>query len=351
MFDSPGIGRLGIPGFVMSDGPHGVRMSNNATAFPISVALTATWDPAYMEIVGAAYGSEFKANGKNMALGPAVDIGRDPRNGRASETIGEEPYLGGKIFAAFTRGVQSTKLIATVKHFLAQNHDGVRDQTNPIMDERTMREFYGLPFRMVVQEGEVYSVMSAYNLVNGKHCSQNADALIQMLKNEWGYQYFIVSDWWGTYDLPENLMNSGLDMEMPDNAKFNGLKDAVYDKKITMNTLDMAVRRTLRSRLKSGVMDNNPTETAKSSTIENQIIGLEAGKKSIVLLKNSDNILPLKKTGIIALIGPNANILPITSFGSSEIQHPAYTVSTRQGITNVAPSVNVLYEKGCDINS
>lgn len=166
MFDAPGVSRLGIPGFSMSDGPHGVRSASSSTAFPISIALTATWDPEYMEIVGAAYGSEFKGAGKNMALGPAVDVGRDPRNGRASETLGEEPYLGGKIFAAFTRGIQSTHLIGTVKHFLAQNHDGDRDRTSPTMDERTMREFYGLPFRMVVQEGEVYSVMSSYNLVN-----------------------------------------------------------------------------------------------------------------------------------------------------------------------------------------
>ena len=323
------------------------------TAFPTTIALTSTWDPEYMETVGAAYGREFRGAGKSMALGPAADVGHDPRNGRASETIGEEPYLGGKIFAAFARGVQSTHLIATLKHFMAQNHDGDRDHTNPTMDTRTMREFYGLGFKMVVQEGDVYSVMSSYNLVNGVHCSQNPDSLNKMLKEEWGYKYFVVSDWWGTYDDVDKLINNGLDMEMPDGAKFNGLKDAVNNGKISTDTLNMAVRRTMRSRIKSGMMDpsipkGNPADI---NSPENRKINLEAGKKAIVLLKNLDNVLPLKKSGTIALIGPNADVLPIASFGSSEITNPAYKISTRQGISNVAPSLTVKYAKGCDINS
>ena len=353
MFDSPGIDRLGIPGLAMSDGPHGVRFGSLTTAFPVTIALTSTWDPKYMETVGSAYGREFRGAGRSMALGPAADVGHDPRNGRASETIGEEPYLGGKVFAAFARGVQSTHLIATVKHFMAQNHDGDRDHTNPTMDARTMREFYGLGFRMVVQEGDAYSVMSSYNLVNGVHCSQSGDVLNQMLKKEWGYKYFVVSDWWGTYDDVDKLVNNGLDMEMPDGARFNGLKDAVNSGKISTDTLNMAVRRTMRSRIKSGMMDasipkGNPADI---NSAENRKINLEAGKKAIVLLKNSDNILPLKKTGTIALIGPNADVLPIASFGSSEITNPAYKISTRQGISNVAPILTVKYEKGCDINS
>ena len=353
MFDTPGIDRLGIPGLAMSDGPHGVRFGNKTTAFPTTIALTSTWDPEYMEQVGAAYGREFRGAGKSMALGPAVDVGHDPRNGRASETIGEEPYLGGKVFAAFTRGVQSTHLIATVKHFMAQNHDGDRDSTSPAMDERTMREFYGSAFRMVVQEADVYSVMSSYNLVNGIHTSQNGDILNQMLKTEWGYKYFVVSDWWGTYDDPDKLINNGLDMEMPDSAKFNGLKDAVNAGKVSAETLNMAVRRTMRSRIKSGMLDpsipkGNPADI---NSPENRQINLEAGKRAIVLLKNTDNILPLKKSGTIALVGPNADVLPITSFGSSEITDPAYKISTRQGISNAAPSLNVKYAKGCDINS
>ena len=353
MFDSPGVDRLNVPSLAMSDGPHGVRYANGSTCFPITIALTSTWDPEYMEIVGAAYGREFRGAGKSMALGPAVDVGHDPRNGRASETIGEEPYLGGKIFAAFTRGVQSTHLISCVKHFMAQNHDADRHQTNPVMDQRTMREFYGAAFRMVVQEGEVYSVMTSYNLVNGAHSSQNVDMLTNIIKNEWGYKYFVVSDWWGTYDNADVLINAGLDIEMPNNYHFNGLKDAVNSGNVTQETLDMAVRRTMRSRIKSGMMDpsipkGNPADI---NSKENQEINREAARKVITLLKNQDNILPLKKSGTIALIGPNANDLPITSFGSSEITIPAYKVSAREGIANIAPSVQVLYEKGCDINS
>lgn len=178
MFDSPGVERLNIPPFNMSDGPHGVYSAPiPTTVFPSSIALAASWDTEYMETVGAAMGREFKAAGKNMALSPAVDLGRDPRNGRASETIGEDPFLGGKIGAALCRGLQSTNLIATVKHFIAQNHDGDRTKTNPTMDKRTMRELYGLVFKIVIEEGEVYSVMSAYNLVNGLHCSQYDEIL------------------------------------------------------------------------------------------------------------------------------------------------------------------------------
>lgn len=148
-------------------------------------------------------------------------------------------------------------------------------------------------------------------------------------------------------------MNAGLDMEMPDNYRFNGLQDAVKNNKISIDTLNMAVRRTMRSKIKSGMMDNsipnvNPVDI---NSPENNLISLEAGKKSIVLLKNTNNILPLRKTGTIALIGPNADNLPITSFGSSEIDNPPYKISTKQGIESVAPSLIVRYEKGCDINS
>jgi len=353
MFESSGIDRLGIPGFSMGDGPHGVRLAPKATTFPVTIALTATWDPEYIEIVGEAMGREFKGAGNNMALCPAIDIGRDPRNGRASETIGEEPYLGGKIFAAFTRGMQNTHIIATVKHFLAQNHEADRCYANSFIDARTLREFYGLPFRMVVQEGEVYSVMSAYNLVNEEHCSQNGEILNQMLREEWGFKYFVVSDWWGTYDDADKLMNSGLDLEMPDFLRFKGLKNAVETEKISMDTLNMAARRTIRARIKSGMMDPSlPKGKAEDiNSPENRKINLEASKKSIVLLKNSDNILPIKKIGTIALIGPNADNIPLTSFGSSEITIPGYTISTRQGISNVAPALNMKYEKGCEINS
>lgn len=354
MFDSPGIERLNIPPFNMSDGPHGVYSAPiPTTVFPSSIALAASWDTEYMETVGAAMGKEFKAAGKNMALSPAVDLGRDPRNGRASETIGEDPFLGGKIGAALSRGLQSNNIIATVKHFIAQNHDGDRTKANPTMDKRTMRELYGLVFKIVIEEGEVYSVMSAYNLVNGLHCSQYDEILTQMLRKEWGFKYFVVSDWYGTYDEPEKLINAGLDLEMPHHHHFKGMQEAVEKGKVSMETLDLAVRRTMRARFQSGLMDPKcpKANTADIDSAENRKINLEAAKKSIVLLKNSENILPLKKTGTIALIGPNADSLPITSFGSSEILNPAYKISTRQGISNIAPLIQVKYERGCDINS
>ena len=159
---------------------------------------------------------------------------------------------------------------------MAQNHDGPRDHTSPMMDERTMREFYGLQFKINVQEGDPKSIMSSYNLVNNIHTSQYQDLLTQMLRVEWGYQYFAVSDWWGTYDEPATLMNAELDIEMPENARFNGLKDAVNNGKVSQDTLNMSVRRTLRSRFRSGIMDPNACNIKLSKTSTNQ---LRCGKK------------------------------------------------------------------------
>ncbi len=206
--------RLGIPGFRYADGPHGIR-EGKATAFPVDMAMAATWDPDLLAQVGAALGEEARGKGKNQVLGPCVDITRDPRNGRSPESGGEEPYLAGKIGAAIVRGIQSTQAIATPKHFAANNHQTNRRNANHLIDARTWREFYGLPFRMAVQEGDAWSIMSAYNWINGRPSSANRELLTEILRDEWGFDGYVVSDWDSIYTSAAKAINAGLDLEMP----------------------------------------------------------------------------------------------------------------------------------------
>jgi beta-glucosidase-like glycosyl hydrolase len=252
--------RLGIPGFRMADGPHGVR-DGQATCFPVSIAMAATWDPELLERVGIALGKEFRGKcSRNQALGPSIDITRDPRNGRSPESAGEEPYLAGKVGAALVRGIQATQAIATVKHFAATNHQHNRNNSNHTIDARTLREFYGMPFRMAVQQGGAWSVMNSYNWINWHPNSANYELLTKILRDEWGYQYYVVSDWGSIYTSAAEAINAGCDLEMPhDPGKYpDELPDAVNNGKVSMATLDKAVRRVLQTKLAAGLLDNYP---------------------------------------------------------------------------------------------
>ena len=350
--------RLGIPGFKMADGPHGVR-DGKATAFPVGIAVAATWDPELAERLGVALGEEFRGKGRNQALGPCLDITRDPRNGRSPESGGEEPYLIGKIGTALVRGIQSTQAIATAKHFAATNHQTDRqcECTNRWIDARTWRELYGLPFRMAVQQGGAWSVMNAYNWINERPCSANYELLTRMLRDEWGYRYYVISDWGSIYTPAAEAINAGCDLEMPHTpGKYPGeLPGAIISGTVSTETLDEAVRRVLRTKFAAGLMDEyplgNPDDVCSQ---EHRALALEVAQKSIVLLKNEDNILPLDKTGpiTIALIGPSANVARLDGTGSSVVD-PCYAYTPKQGIENRTAGfpVSIIYAQGCDINS
>jgi beta-glucosidase len=348
--------RSGIPGFRMDDGPHGIR-HGKATAFPVGIAMAATWDPELLERVGIALGKEFRGKGRNQALGPCVDITRDPRNGRSPESGGEEPYLAGKVGAALVRGIQATQAVATVKHFAATNHQYNRTNSNHTIDARTWREFYGMPFRMAVQQGRAWSVMNSYNWINGRPSSANYELLTKMLRDEWGYQYYVVSDWGSIYTSAAEAINAGCDLEMPhDQGKYPvGLPSAIASGEVSTVTLDGAVRRVLRAKLTAGLLDDyppgNPDDVCSQ---EHRDLALEVAQKSIVLLKNEGNILPLDKTKpiTIALIGPSADVAQWDGRGSSRVE-PCYAVTPKQGIENRTSGfpVTITYVKGCDINS
>ena len=348
--------RLGIPGLEVADGPHGIR-EGKATAFPVGVAMAATWDPELLARVGTALGREALGKGRNQVLGPCLDITRDPRNGRSPESGGEEPYLLGKIGAAIVRGIQATQAIATPKHFAAKNHQTDRRNANYTIDARTWREFYGLPFRMALQQGGARSIMSAYNWINGRPSSANPELLTEILRDEWGFDGYVISDWDSIYISAAQAINAGLDLEMPHKpGKYPAeLPDAIARGEVTVTTLDRAVERVLQAKQAAGLLSSyplgNPSDVCSP---EHRALALKVAQESIILLKNEDHILPLDKTQplTIALIGPSADVAQLDGRGSSVVD-ACYAYSPRQGIANRTTGfpVNIVYAKGCDINS
>ena len=346
--------QLGIPGLRTADGPHGLR-GGKSTSFPVGIAMAATWDPELLGRVGIALGQEFRGRGRNQVLGPCLDITRDPRNGRSPESGGEEPYLAGRIGAALVHGIQSTQAIATAKHYAATNHQADRRNANHMIDARTWREFYAMPFRMAVQQGDVWSVMNAYNWINGHPSSANDELLTTMLRDEWDYAYHVISDWGSIYTSAAQALDAGCDLEMPHTpGKYPAeLPAAVASGEVTEDTLDTAVRRVLRTKLVAGLLDAYPLgDPSDVCSQEHRELALEVAQKSIILLKNEDGILPLDENELdsIALIGPSADVPQLDGIGSSVVE-PCYAYSTKQGIENRVPGITIHYAKGCDINS
>ena len=349
---------LGIPGFIMADGPHGVRgwdYTETATSFPVGIAMTATWDPDIIEQVGIATGKEFRGYGKNQALGPCLDLIRDPRTGRTAESGGEDPYLSSRMGVAYLDGMQSNSCIATVKHFLLNTKQENRTNNKHVIDDRTLMEHYALPFRTVIAEGAPTSLMGAYNWINGKPCSANSHLLTNILRTKLGYRYYVISDWNSIYTGAASAINAGLDLEAGSDhfTDPNGttLADSVASGEVSVQTVDNAVRRVLRAKIEAGLLDRQPPAYRSDiNSQEHQDICLEAGRKCIVLLKNQDSILPLNKTGSIALIGPSADVAQLDGCGSSKV-YPPYSVTPKEGIENRAPGVTINYAEGCDMNS
>ena len=342
---------LGIPGFIMSDGPHGVR-DGNATAFPVGIAMAATWDPNEIYKVGLAMGQEFRAKGKNQALGPCMDVTRDPRNGRSPESGGEDSYLISKITSSLIRGIQSTGCIATAKHFNGVNKQVNRTSNNDVISQRLLMEEYGLNFRTAVQDGGVLSVMNSYNLINGEKAAENENLLTNILHNYWGFPTYVVSDWASIWS-SEKAIKAGCDVCMGSDNYQNDLLKLVGMGAVPESVIDNAVRRVLKTKILSGMLDYYPSGNPDDlNSNEHQQIALESALKSIVLLKNEDNILPLDKDTIntIALIGPSADVAQVDGSGSSYVT-PFYSVSPKTAFENKIGASKIIYAKGCDINS
>lgn len=358
---TPSNTRLGIPGFYMDDGPHGLRLTTDrngrtATAFPTGVAMASTWDEDIALKVGEAMGVEFWAFNRSQQLGPCVDICRDPRGGRTAESGGEDSYLAGHIGKAVAIGIQKSPIVATVKHFMGESKQENRHYMNVLASDRWLMDFAGYNFRTVVQEAGVLSLMGSYNKINDDKGCESYHQQTTILRERWGYPFYVVSDWEAIFD-SKKAIKAGTDICMGSNKYANDLPVLVANGEITIADLDRAVKHVLRTKILNGILDYFPYgNTSYAKTPEINAINKLAAQKSVILLKNekkSDRkaILPLKKTGIkIALIGPNATAENLNCFGSSAT-FPPYAVSVKQGIERIIGAENLSYTKGCDINS
>ncbi|MBP9017589.1 MAG: glycoside hydrolase family 3 C-terminal domain-containing protein [Paludibacteraceae bacterium] len=354
--------RLKISGFLMDDGPHGVRFASqgsgsNATAFPTGIAMAATWDEIIGEKVGQAMGIEFWAFNRTQQLGPCIDIARDPRGGRTAESGGEDPYLAGKMGTAVAKGIQKNPIIAIVKHFVGESKQQNRHNMNVLLENRWLYDFAGYNYRKVVQDAGVMSIMGAYNLLNGDKCCESINLLSNVLRKAWGFPFYVVSDWDAIWN-SQKAIYAGTDVCMGSSRYKDDLPELVRKGDVTVQALDEAVRNVLRTKILSGMLDDhrpvgNPTY-AKTDKIN--AVNLLAAQKSVILLKNEvlsskKNILPIAKESIkIALIGPNAEAKNLNCFGSSET-FPPYSISIKEGIENKIGKNQLFVEKGCDINS
>jgi beta-glucosidase len=343
----------------MTDGPHGVRTSLDgmerkigpATSFPTGVSIASTWDPALVERIGQALGKEARGMDCDILLGPCVNIVRSPLGGRNFESYSEDPYLAGCIATAFIKGAQSQQVGTSIKHFACNNQENERFRGSSEVDERTLREIYLPAFEMAVKDAQPWTVMCSYNRINGTYASENYHLLTEILKDEWGFEGIVISDW-GAVHATDQSVNAGMEIEMPGPARYFGdlLKAAVHIWKVSPDRIDEGVRRILRTIIKSGRM-GDPARLVKGAvnTPEVQQLARQAAEESIVLLKNGGSLLPLDKAQVksIAVIGPNAAEARIGGGGSSYLESP-YKVSPLEGIRSLAGSaIEVAYELGC----
>ena len=327
------IDRLGIPLIRMADGPQGVRNNTKSTLFACGVAAAASWNEDVVYEMGVALGQDSRARGVHILLGPGVNIYRSPLCGRNFEYMGEDPILSGNTAAQYIKGVQSQGVMATVKHFALNNQEFNRHHVSSDADERTMYEIYFPAFKAAVDAG-VASVMSSYNLVNNVHAAENKWLLTDVLRNEWGFQGFVMSDWTSTYSTL-GCVRSGLDLEMPRGAcmKYETIKPLIETGVIREKDIDAKVENILSSIIAYGFLDRPQLDTTiKEDNPYSREVAYKLSCESAVLLKNS-GALPLNKGGKIALMGPRADIIPCG--GGSGSVDPLYSISLYEGMNQL----------------
>lgn len=371
-FTSGGVERLGIPHWIMSDGPHGVRkehgtdyapdegVADSVTYLPVGVALAATWNAALGHDYGKVLGAEARARGKDVILGPGVNIIRTPLNGRNFEYMSEDPYLVSKMVVGYVKGVQENDVSACVKHYAANNQETDRNTVNVEMSERALREIYLPGFKAAIQEGDANTLMGAYNKFRGQYCTHNDYLINKILKEEWGFKGTVMSDWGAVLNTMEAIHN-GTDVEMgtdlslgsnPDYGKYfmgdtviSLVKAGTVDEKL----IDEKVRRILRAMFKSNMFSPGRSN-GSLNTATHQSTALTVAEEGIVLLKN-DNILPLKRDAVkvIAVIGANADRKHAGAGGSSQV-NAKYEVTPLAGIKKFAgDNITVKYAPGYEI--
>lgn len=334
------VDRLGIPGIRFADGPRGAVIGAS-TAFPVPMARGATWDPALEERVGDAIGAEIRAQGGNLFGGVCINLLRHPAWGRAQETYGEEPVLLGAMGAALTRGTQR-HVMATVKHYAANSMENARFSVDVTMDERTLHEVYLPHFRAVVEAG-VAAVMSSYNSVNGEWAGQNQVLLTDVLRDEWGFEGLVMSDFiWGLRD-PARSLSAGLDVEMPfAQQRARAFAASRPDPAL----VDRAARRLLRTQLAfAAAVPAEPPPLSVVAGAEHRALAREVAARSMVLLRNSTvdgaPVLPLSAGRLrrVAVLGPLADVANTGDHGSSDVRAPS-VVTALAGLRDALPDVS-----------
>lgn len=343
---SGGVKRLGIPAVAFSDGPRGVVMGNS-TCFPVSMARGAAFDDALEYEIGAAMADEAAAQGANYFAGICINLLRNPRWGRAQETYGEDPFLLSKMGAALTKAVQDRGVIACPKHYAVNSIENIRFDVNVEADEKTLHEVYLPHFKACIDAGAM-SIMGAYNLFRGEHCCESRYLLKDVLRSQWGFTGFTISDFlMGVRNAPRAL-TAGLDIEMPQIMHYATLPLDLKTGKVTMADIDAAVQSILR-----GLIKITPKKKAVSKTViaskKHTDLARRAALEGTVLLKN-DGALPLVPTKKIALIGRYANKINVGDHGSSSVFAP-YTVTPYAGLCSVYGKQNVVLCEGTDFSA
>ncbi len=345
------VARLGVPELFVADGPHGVRrvedvntlgaQSFPATCFPTAALLAATWNADLLHTMGQALAGEANALGVGVLLGPGVNMKRSPLCGRNFEYFSEDPFLAGELAASLTEGMQSQGVGTSLKHFAANNQEFQRFSIDTLVDERTLREIYFPAFERVVKRAKPWTVMCAYNKLNGEYCSEHHELLTTLLKDEWGFEGFVVSDWGAVHDRVKSLQG-GLDLEMPGPKPFRTQKviDAVNAGELDAAVLDEAVRRVLTIAFRAA-------ETPKGAAFDidaHHALARKVAAEGMVLLKN-DGILPLQHPQRIAVIGRAAQEPHFQGGGSSHI-NPTRTDSPLAELKKLAGGAEISYSEG-----
>ena len=356
---SEGVPRLGIQDIKYTDGPFGIREENgdgfrplgwtldSATYFPTGSALAATWSKEMAYKNGWAMGKEGRLRGKDIILGPAINIQRLPVGGRTYEYLSEDPVLSARLSVEYTKGSQEAGTAVCLKHYALNNQETDRGSVDVIADERTMREIYLKPFEAAVKEGGAMCVMPAYNKVNGYYCSENAHLLNEILREEWGFKGMTVSDWGGTHSTMGAALG-GLCVQMTgDNYFGQALIDSVRNGALDEAIVDAKVREILRLRFAIEPVPEDVANTVMTSQPETQKIAYEIAQKSIVLLKNQNNVLPISKdVKKIAVIGQNA-VLTTAAGGIGAGVKTLYEISPLEGLQKRAgDDVEIVYAPG-----
>ncbi len=350
--------RLGIPTLTFTDGPAGVRIDRRrrdinegrATAPPTPIALAATWNREAAQQYGELVGLEAWSSGHNVLFGPGLDIARIPFYGRMFESFGEDPILTGQMAARYIQGVQSHSVIATAKHYNVNAQEENRHEVDALLDERTLQEIYTLPFAVAVKDGHVGAVMGAYNKINGTYCCENPHILTEILKQQLGFTGWVISDFEATHSTVEGA-NAGLDVELGvPPAKYFGtrLLEAIQAGQVSMAAIDDKVRRILYTVFACGLFDR-PAQITPLPVEEHGKLAREIASQSIVLLKNTDALLPLASAQLRSVVVIGADAASYIMGGGSGFVRPTYLVSIREGIRQrVGEGVQVEYAEGTD---